>query len=319
MASPDPEFLALSAVLGSDPLQVQGAGGNTSVKNDRDLWVKASGTRLADAQSDEIFVRIPLADIRSKFAEWENDPTGDLTLEAVKGLRPSIETTFHGMLDHVYVIHTHSIATLIHAISPDGRARLATKLAGLPYARIPYTKPGPGLTQEIMSRRTETTQVFILYNHGLICCGDRIDAVRTLLRSVEERLFMPPRQQTGFHPDQSPEAGYHWSPHSWLAQDGKITSLLLKGSYYPDHVVFLGPTRHTAMHSGHPPILIKDGVGILVRNNATPAQRAMLQCLADVMQRIPLDWDAEPIGAAAEAELLDWDAEKYRQAMARQP
>jgi len=44
-----PAFRALSARLGQDPLQVQGPGGNTSVKSGDVMWIKASGTELADA------------------------------------------------------------------------------------------------------------------------------------------------------------------------------------------------------------------------------------------------------------------------------
>ena len=40
------EFRALSAQLGRDPLQVQGPGGNTSIKHDNVMWIKASGTGI---------------------------------------------------------------------------------------------------------------------------------------------------------------------------------------------------------------------------------------------------------------------------------
>ncbi|MYA89823.1 MAG: class II aldolase, partial [Boseongicola sp. SB0662_bin_57] len=38
---PDSDFRALSARLGKDPLQVQGPGGNTSVKDGDVMWIKA--------------------------------------------------------------------------------------------------------------------------------------------------------------------------------------------------------------------------------------------------------------------------------------
>ena len=49
----DPAYRALlahSARIGADPALVQGAGGNTSLKRDGVLWVKASGTWLRDAE-----------------------------------------------------------------------------------------------------------------------------------------------------------------------------------------------------------------------------------------------------------------------------
>jgi rhamnose utilization protein RhaD (predicted bifunctional aldolase and dehydrogenase) len=48
----DKEFralLELSAALGADQLREQGAGGNTSIKRDGVVWIKASGTWLAEA------------------------------------------------------------------------------------------------------------------------------------------------------------------------------------------------------------------------------------------------------------------------------
>ena len=52
------DFLQLSQRLGSDPLLVQGPGGNTSVKIDGTMWIKASGTELADALTGNIFVAV---------------------------------------------------------------------------------------------------------------------------------------------------------------------------------------------------------------------------------------------------------------------
>ncbi len=51
----------LSAQLGADPLLVQAAGGNTSIKQDGTMWIKASGTWLMDALSKDIFVPLNLA------------------------------------------------------------------------------------------------------------------------------------------------------------------------------------------------------------------------------------------------------------------
>ena len=54
------ELAAFSAELGSDPEQVQAAGGNTSLKEGGRLWVKASGLWLADALTRDIFVPVAL-------------------------------------------------------------------------------------------------------------------------------------------------------------------------------------------------------------------------------------------------------------------
>jgi rhamnose utilization protein RhaD (predicted bifunctional aldolase and dehydrogenase) len=41
------------STIGRDPLLVQGAGGNVSWKEGNTLWIKASGTWLADAGSNK--------------------------------------------------------------------------------------------------------------------------------------------------------------------------------------------------------------------------------------------------------------------------
>lgn len=314
-----PAFRALSARLGQDPLQVQGPGGNTSIKSGEVMWIKASGTELADAETTDIFVAVDreaaVAEAREQSGDGSCKTTG---LDPSIPLRPSIETTFHAALDWGVICHTHSVATLVHAISPEGRAALDRKLAGLPYVRVPYAKPGLPLTREILARITPQTQVIVLQNHGLICCADSVEAVDALLREVEDQLAMPASDTVYRTPRTAPEDGFSWSDESWLAQDDRAADLAINGTYYPDHVVFLGPALPLRDTKANPPAILMRGQGVLIRDGATSSQHAMLRCLSDVLARLPVDWSVDPIGPEAEAELLNWDAEKYRQALAEQ-
>jgi len=166
------DFRSLSARLGQDPLQVQGPGGNTSIKQGNTMWIKASGTELADAERQGIFVAVDRAAAVDEAREEAGDGSCKSTvLDPAISLRPSIETTFHAALDWPVVAHTHSVATLAHAISPEGREVAIEKLDGLPIVMVPYAKPGLPLTREILAKATPETRVFILQNHGLICCG----------------------------------------------------------------------------------------------------------------------------------------------------
>ena len=54
------EFLKLSKKIGSNIELVQGAGGNTSIKDDKILSVKASGKLLSNSLTEEIFVNIDI-------------------------------------------------------------------------------------------------------------------------------------------------------------------------------------------------------------------------------------------------------------------
>ena len=54
------QFCKLSAEIGRNPLLVQGAGGNTSIKEEDLLWVKASGTWLSEATEKKTMVAVDL-------------------------------------------------------------------------------------------------------------------------------------------------------------------------------------------------------------------------------------------------------------------
>lgn len=315
-----PAFRALSARLGQDPLQVQGPGGNTSIKGDGVMWIKASGTELAQAEVDDIFVAVDHGAALAEAREESGDGScKDTVLDPSRGLRPSIETTFHAALPHKVVVHTHSVATLVHATSDAGLEALAGKLAGLPFAVVPYAKPGLPLTREILAAAEETTRIFILRNHGLICCGATVEEVAARVAEVEARLAMPVLMQTRTVPERPADPEFDWRPESWIADELVACARALAGSYYPDHVVFLGPALPTEDHAGAPPAILRQGEGVLLRKGATSSQTAMLTCLSDVLSRMPEAWAMIPIGAEAEAGLLDWDAEKYRQALAARP
>lgn len=301
-------FAALSARLGADPLQIQGPGGNTSWKGGDTMWIKASGTELAEAERRDVFVPVDLARARA-----EIDGAGDGTCRAavLEGtMRPSIETTFHALFDAPVVLHTHSVATLAHATSEAGTRAALALLNGLGAVAVPYRQPGLPLTHAIREALVPGTRVVLLRNHGLIVTGDTVNAADALVREVERRLAREPA------PGGTPA---RHAPEGWGVLDDPPphAQRAVAGSFWPDHVVFLGPgvarspgtaraEQMAAMHEG----------GFALRANARPAARLMLRCLADVLARVPPDWQLEPIGADAEAALMNWDAETYRQKLA---
>ncbi len=104
------------AAIGADPLLVQGAGGNASWKDADTLWVKASGTWLAEARARDIFVPVDLAHLRGAIATGQLDvtprPLGD------SGLRPSIETLLHALMPQPVVLHLHAVELLAQLVRP---------------------------------------------------------------------------------------------------------------------------------------------------------------------------------------------------------
>lgn len=315
----------LSARVGSDPLLVQAAGGNTSLKENGVMWIKASGTWLKDAEARDLFVPLDHAAIMAALAK--NDPACESCTAFVRtdlnstGLRPSIETTVHALMPQRVVVHVHCVNTIAWAIRADGEQRLAEKLSGFNWAFIPYARPGLMLAEAISARLRPGVDVMVLGNHGLVVAAESVEEADALLGRVVAALTRPARPAASVDMAALEElaAGTAYHPATMLETHALATDpLALKRGkssvFYPDHVVFLGVGVATSF-DGDPPLVAIPGVGVLIRNDAKPAIEPMGRCLADVMRRVE---ESDPLVALTEEDvdrLVNWDAEKYRQTL----
>lgn len=319
------ELEAFSAMIGGDAEQVQAAGGNTSLKADGLLWVKASGLWLADAMTRDIFVPVGLAPVLRDIAADAPDPVTSAVVSALnpEGLRPSIETTLHALLPHRVVVHTHSVRTIALAIREDGEAEMAKRLTGLRWAWVPYCKPGLPLTRAVQARlRDAPADVLVLGNHGLVVGAESVNEASRLLAEVERRVDAPADRLVPVLPATAPPGTRlpkHDAVHA-LALDPLRRDRASGGSLYPDHVIFLGPAAAVLEQACAAPaskLLLAPGRGAFLAADAGVSADELALCLALVLERVPTDATLRYLTAADEAELLDWDAEKYRQALAR--
>ncbi len=313
----------LSARLGSDPLLVQAAGGNTSLKRDGVMWIKASGTWLKDAITSDIFV--PVDHPKLMMALKVNDPACETCTDFVRsdlnatGLRPSIETTVHALMPQRIVLHVHCVNTIAWAIRVDAEALLSEKLKAFDWAFIPYARPGLMLAEVIAQRLRPGVDVLVLGNHGLVVAADTVAAAEALLTEVVTALHLPERSAVG--PDLSALSktcgGTDYSPamqaetHA-LATDPEILARTKDWVFYPDHVVFLGTGVATDMASGAPLVALA-GLGVVIHQNAKSAVEPMGRCLAGVMRRINAQDEIKSLTNDDIERLTNWDAEKYRQ------
>ena len=336
--APDADDLrALSARIGADPLLVQGPGGNTSLKADGLLWVKASGAELADALTRDIFVPVHLPALRAAIDRADPACVTSLAFVAQErnkgGLRPSIETTMHALLAQRVVVHVHCVATLAYAVRQDAEAALAPRLAGLNWIFVPFILPGLPLAQAIAAKLTPDVNVIVLGNHGLVVAGATAAAAAGLLTDVAGRL--DPGATPGAGPDLAALrrlcAGTDYAP----AGDASTHALALDparlrdaacGSLYPDHLIFLGPsvtvlgdgealTAALARAPTPAPLILAPGLGALLPAAASAGAWAMARCLGDVLARVPPEAELSTLSPLVEATLLNWDAEKYRRAL----
>jgi len=295
----------LSARVGSDPLLVQASNGNTSIKLDGILWIKASGKWLAHAKQEKMFVPQQLAGIKEAIQGGTEIAPRYAPKEE---LRPSIETAMHAMLRHRVVIHVHSINAIAWAIRVNGSEQLKERLAGLHWQWIPYAASGIPLALEIEKAVANApgTDVLILGNHGLVVCGHDCSTAEQLLYEVEGRLAITPRRFP--KPDATVLAMIarfsRWqfpdneALHA-LGTDAVSRKILKGGVLYPCQAIFLGQTMPLlppavvisrfaeCLHRNErtPPFVAVERSGVMLNEEMTGAELATLMGLVQVTLR----------------------------------
>ena len=180
---------------------------------------------------------------------------------------------------------------------------------------------------------------FHAVERGRLVAGETVAEAKALLELASTRLAWPVRQAPA--PDLDALARLAVDSSYTLPEDPRLHDaatdlescrIAAGGSLYPDHVIFLGKgseiagpnetaasieARHTQEDTTASPTLLFPGKGVLVRKDITAGALAMARCLSDVTLRIPEAARLRYLSPAENAELLGWDAEKYRQALNR--
>ena len=327
---------AFCARIGKDPLLVQGAGGNVSWKDGNMLWVKASGTWLADAVAKDIFIPLDLVDLRQAIAN-ENFHT-DPRLVVDSELRPSIETLLHALMPHKVVVHLHAVEILAHLVRTDPVAEIEKLIGGaVKWCCVDYYKPGAELAEAVAAHLLQQPDIDVIFlqNHGVVIGGASIADIDIILQKLVLLLqnTMAPLLVDG----ETFEAASILKSQTYsLCSDLEVNQLATNNDLssrlesewvlYPDHAVFLGGQASILGHSislddlddldeKKPAFIFDLGIGVYESKTATTAQKVQLRCYYDVLIRQPLTENLLTLSPDAIAELLDWDAEKYRKSL----
>lgn len=326
------------AELGQDRLLVQGAGGNVSWKDGDTLWIKGSGTWLANAKVANIFVPVDLKRLTSSLSQGDFSATPELIATSI--LRPSIETILHALMPQKLVIHLHAINPLTFLVLQDAKNEIEKISGALPWksAFIEYYKPGAELALAICNvmKVQNGIRVLFLKNHGIVIGGDSILEVRSILESVLKAcpIIHAPElvKVTPTFPKVPVEAVEIYRAIEdidvqQLAQNSVLFNHLHSDwVLYPDHVVFLGPKAFSykswedffSQHNGDqifPELIFIKNDGVFIVPSFNLAKTAQLRCFYDVISRVSNEAALDPLNELEIAELLNWDAEKLRQKM----
>ena len=342
MVSSSPKLKAkiteICSWMGRDPFMVQGAGGNVSWKESEVMWVKASGTCLAEAHKKNIFVPVDLDSMREALLQenysYKAQVLGDFSL------RPSIETLLHGLMPHKVVIHLHLISALRHLVKNDARDVIADLVDGeFSWGYVDYCKPGPDLAKAVSTllKSSEPLDVIFLGNHGVVIGAETVEKVADLVQLLDKLMG---RESLAIDaPITTPKTGateliigFKWCSNPLLhllAQNGHNLEMLRDSwALFPDHVVFLGEkavivedlyTLHTMDYSqlAEVPFVFVKHLGVLQNDQVTQAQIEQLICYYHVVSSLDRDLPLRCLLPQEIGELLNWDAEVYRQSISR--
>lgn len=297
---------------------VQGAGGNLSGKDGDLVWVKASGTRLVEAQDRPIFVGVDGPRARGDVLRLEDLRHLVVELADERASRPSIETALHVLLPHRYVFHVHSVGAVAAAAQRDPEAVLDRLRDVAAVGWVPYAKPGIALARAVLgaleSSGNASETVFLLGNHGLLTAAADADRARELIDESEAvlRADVAPAPADGGADGDAPTV---------LAPAGSVDDsgarFLTGGVLTPDEAVFLGARPFADAADGDGSALITPDGGVLVREDLSADAREIARSFVTVAAHADPDAPVRYLNDSEVADLVDWEAEKWRVGMQR--
>ncbi|MDR0465332.1 MAG: class II aldolase/adducin family protein [Treponema sp.] len=182
----------LSRFYGSNPEYTLAGGGNTSFKDEKTLFVKASGFSLADATADS-FVKMDRQALNAIWEktypassnEREKEILADLMAARKDGeKRPSVEALLHDIIPFSYVVHLHP--ALVNGLCCSKNGETAFKVIFCEDTLwIPSTNPGYILSRlvktaldEYYAAQKKHPSVILLQNHGIFAGANTIEGIK---------------------------------------------------------------------------------------------------------------------------------------------
>ena len=205
-------LIDFSRRYGADTSLVIAGGGNTSMKENGVLTVKASGTALGTIDENG-FVALDLGKLLAIFdktypdSDREREAAFLADVQAAKlpgqeGKRPSVEALLHALFPQRYVLHLHPTFVNGLTCARDGEAWAARLLPEALW--VPECRPGYTLAKLLSDKLQPGTDTVLLQNHGVFFAADTAEELDSLLTHmldiIKNRVHSPLEQP--FTPDQ---------------------------------------------------------------------------------------------------------------------
>jgi len=314
-------LLDASIVLGADMALVQGAGGNFSLKFDNELWIKASGTRLSQARETQIYLPLDIAQLSALALVTEDVAESRVYHVPTSHLRPSIETALHVLIPHRFVFHVHSVSAIAAGLTDDGIAAFMSVPGAFQKVDVPYAKPGINLARAVSSALNgqfdaSTPLVLLLRNHGIVVGADSAEEASALVELVESTLRRKDPAPLSERPANDASSYYSLYPAKTLSRES--ARALAGGALTPDSAVFLGdhPFALSSEHAERSPGRVESDGSVSVIETIGSDELEILMSLVEVGRQVTTE-SIRRLSPENVSELVDWEAEKWRQGMKR--
>jgi NAD(P)-dependent dehydrogenase (short-subunit alcohol dehydrogenase family)/rhamnose utilization protein RhaD (predicted bifunctional aldolase and dehydrogenase) len=255
----------LSRLYGSDPRFVLAGGGNTSYKDEGNLYIKPSGIALAD-MSEKDFVKLDRKKVREIFSIVPPVDANERETFVKKVMdnavchdssgRPSVEAPLHEAMDTTFVVHLHPAYVNGMTCGIDGKKRCGELFPGSLW--IEYVDPGYSLAvyvqKEIVKFAEENKcqpEIIFIQNHGVFVGADNLDGIKRHYSNIMEKLEAVYKEKsvatTIEAGDRDTGTVLALSPklRSWLSTDNSRMTVkssapfnVTQGPLTPDHIVY---------------------------------------------------------------------------------
>ena len=307
---------------------VQAGGGNTSVKINDIMFIKASGFNLADITKNTGYVCIHNKELLNDLSNNTIKKITDYNMY-VK-LRGSIETFMHSILKK-YTIHLHPIQVNKMLILKNSKY-IIQKL--FPEALIiDYITPGLKVYNKI-SKKYSGEEVIFLINHGLIINTNEFDKIKVILDNIIDKCNSYYNFDYSKYKLTNKISKYIFNNYkidviSYLSQDIIITKyiqnnikLFTEKITFPDALIYCGVKpligniedieTYFNNYNELPKIIIIENLLFIISNSLKKCKE-----IEDVLKANLLILDTKEkkqyLSQDEVCFLNNWDAEKYRQ------
>ena len=268
----------ISNKYGANPEFVLAGGGNTSYKDAKFLYIKGSGTTLANI-TENGFVKMNRKKLSAMFSKQYPENAAEREAQVLEDMmdarekteqskRPSVETLLHNLIQYKYIVHTHPSMLNGLTCGADGK-KIAKELYGDQVIWIDIIEPGYVLAaklKEEMDKYKAATgkdaDIILLQNHGVFIAANSEREIHKKTKFVFEQIESRITRKPDFRPaEYDKEKAALLAPAIRMLLKSEESSIVtfrtnkevlnfvkdekafypVSSAYSPDHIVYCKP------------------------------------------------------------------------------